>query len=89
MAGIAPDEDMILLNVGQGLMDAKEIDKAIGLYKIYTTDFPNIVVAWNELGDAYLLKENKEEAKKCYEQALKIRPANQRARESLARLSKQ
>jgi tetratricopeptide (TPR) repeat protein len=84
--GIPFDDDMILLQVGQSLLEAKDATNTIGLYKIYTTDFPNIVVAWNDLGDAYLLKGEKGEARKCFEQALKLRPANPRAKASLEKL---
>ena len=77
------NDDMILLEVGQKLMEEKKTGKALLLYKYYTKTFPNIVVAWNDLGDIYQLLKNKEEAIKCYEQALKIRPSNVRAKESL------
>ena len=83
------EDDMILLEVGQKLMEEKKYDKALILYTYYTKTFPNIVVSWNDLGDIYLLKNNKEEAIKCYRQALIIRPSNPRAKESLDRLLKQ
>ena len=85
-ANINIEDDMILLEVGQALMKEKKIEKASILYKFYTKSFPNIVVAWNELGDIYLLQNNKEEAIKCYNQALKIRPGNPRAKENLDKL---
>ena len=81
-------DDMILLEVGQALMQEQKFDKALILYTYYTKSFPNIVVAWNDMGDVYLAKGNKEEAIKCYQQALRIRPENPRAKESLARLIK-
>ena len=80
------NDDMILLDVGQKLLQENKNDKALLLYLYYTKTFPNIVVAWNDLGDIYVAGSNKEEAKKCYEQALKIRPQNPRARESLDKL---
>lgn len=82
------EDDMVLLEVGQSLMQEKKNDKALVLYKFYTKTFPDIVVAWNDLGDIYLTQNNKEEAIKCYKQALKIRPENTRAKESLDRLAK-
>jgi CubicO group peptidase (beta-lactamase class C family) len=82
------EDDMILLEVGQKLTQEKKTGKAFLLYKFYTKTFPNIVVAWNDLGDIYLLQNNKAEAIKCYQQALKIRPANQRAKENLDKLLK-
>lgn len=82
------EDDMVLLEVGQSLMQEKKTDKALVLYKFYTKTFPNIVVAWNDLGDIYLTQNNKDEAIKCYKQALKIRPENPRAKESLDKLTK-
>ncbi len=82
------DDDMVLLEVGRRLMEEQKLDKALLLYKYYTDNFPNIVVAWNDLGDIYLNKNNKDEAIKCYKQALKIRPENPRAKESLDKLTK-
>lgn len=80
------EDDMILLEVGQKLMEEKKTDKAKVLYKYYTNTFPNIVVGWNDLGDIYQLQNNKEEAIKCYKQALQLRPANARAKENLKKL---
>jgi CubicO group peptidase (beta-lactamase class C family) len=82
------DDDMILLEVGETLIREKKMDKALVLYKFYTKTFPNIVVAWNDLGDVFLALNNKKEAIKCYQQALKIRPENPRAKESLNKLTK-
>jgi predicted negative regulator of RcsB-dependent stress response len=82
------EDDMVFLEVGQLLMQERKNDKALVLYKFYTKTFPNIVVAWNDLGDIYLLQDKKEEAINCYKQALKIRPENPRAKESLVKLTK-
>lgn len=84
--GIQVDDDMILLDVGQRLIEEKKSDEALSLYQYYTKVFPNIVVAWNDMGDIYQMKGNKTEAVKCYEQALKLRPANARAKASLEKL---
>lgn len=81
------EDDMVLLEVGQSLMQEKKTDKALVLYKFYTKTFPNIVVAWNDLGDIYLTQNNKDEAIKCYKKALKIRPENPRAKEALDKLT--
>ena len=43
------EDDMILLEVGQILIQEKKNEKALILYKFYTKTFPNIVVAWNDL----------------------------------------
>lgn len=81
-------DDMILLEVGQKLMEEKKTDEALSLYQYYTSAFPNIIVAWNDMGDVYQMKGKKEDAIKCYQQALKLRPDNPRAKENLAKLQK-
>ncbi|MBK7158033.1 MAG: serine hydrolase [Ignavibacteria bacterium] len=86
-AGVDPENDMILLFAGREFLRENDADNAIVLYTVYTKEFPDIVVAWNDLGDAYLLKSDKDKARKCYEQALKIRPGNKRAEESIRKLN--
>jgi CubicO group peptidase (beta-lactamase class C family) len=81
-------DDMVLLDVGQLLIEENNIDAALTLYQYYTKAFPNIIVAWNDLGDVYLMKDKKDDAANCYKQALKLRPENKRAKESLAKLGK-
>ncbi len=85
-AGVDPENDMILLFAGREFLRENDADNAIALYSVYTKEFPDIVVAWNDMGDAYLLKSDKDNARKCYEKALKIRPENNRAKESIRKL---
>ncbi|MBK8553208.1 MAG: serine hydrolase [Ignavibacteria bacterium] len=86
-AGIDLDNDMILLFAGKEFLKENDADNALALYTVYTNEFPDIVVAWNDMGDAYLSKGDKENAKKCYEQALILRPNNLRAKESLQKIN--
>jgi tetratricopeptide (TPR) repeat protein len=86
-ANLTIDDDMVLLKTGQRLIDQKKADKALLLYVYYTTAFPEIVVAWNDLGDVYQMLGNREEALRCYKQALKLRPGNPRAAENIQKLS--
>lgn len=88
MENIKIDDDMILLNAGMDLTAEKQYDKAMVLYKYYTTAFPKIVVSWNELAELYLRKGNKEDAKRCFSMALKLRPGNPRARTGLEKVGK-
>jgi tetratricopeptide (TPR) repeat protein len=85
-SGIPLDNDMILLHAGQRFLEEKNADGAIALYSVYTQDFPQIIVAKNDLADAYLLKGDKENAIKWYKKALELRPNNPRAKEALKRL---
>ena len=88
-AGISVDDDMILLEVGEKLISEHKPDEALVLYKFYTTKFPKIIVAWNDLGDVYQMKNDKKAAISCYQQALKLRPGNPRAIDNLKKLSGQ
>jgi CubicO group peptidase (beta-lactamase class C family) len=83
---IQVNDDMVLLEVGQRLIDEKKADEALSLYQYYTTEFPNIIVAWNDMGDVYQMKGDKKEAIRCYRQALKIKPENPRAKQNLEKL---
>ena len=87
-AKISVEDDMILLDVGNKLIQEKKQDEALILYQYYTQTFPNIVVAWNDMGDVYRMKDNKEEAINCYKRALKLRPNNPRAKKNLDELGK-
>ena len=80
------DDDMILLEVGQKLISENRNKEALALYGHYTKAFPNIVVAWNDMGEIYLSEGQKPEAKNCFEQALKLRPGNPRATENLRKM---
>jgi hypothetical protein len=84
--GVVIEDDMILLEAGNLLLEEKKTDAAFYLYLYYTKTFPNIVVAWNDLGDIYLLKNDKTNARKCYQQALALRPGNERAKKALENL---
>ena len=83
---IIVSDDMILLDVGQRLTLENKNIEALALYGYYTKAFPNIIVAWNDMGEIYLSQSQKSEAKKCFEQALKLRPGNPRAIENLKKL---
>ncbi len=85
-SGMREKDDMMLLNAGQALLQEKDYDNAISLYRVYTKEFPKIIIAWNDMGEAYLDKGDKENALKCFEQALKIMPDNKRAKNNLEHL---
>ncbi|MEN9684995.1 MAG: hypothetical protein RLZZ28_781 [Bacteroidota bacterium] len=85
-AGIEMDDDMIFLFAGEQLLQEKNADAAIALFQVYTKEFPNIIVAWNDLGDAYRLINNKDAARNCYLKVLQMRPANERAKRALEKL---
>jgi CubicO group peptidase (beta-lactamase class C family) len=82
-AGFDFENDMILLGVGELLQEENKVDDAVHLFIVYTKLFPRIVVAWNQLGRAYLQLGQKEKAKACFVQSISIRPANNPAAELL------
>jgi CubicO group peptidase (beta-lactamase class C family) len=85
---ITVDDDMILLEVGQRLMEEAKWGQALVLYRYYTHSFPQIIVAWNDMGDVYQSLHQKPEAIACYREALRLRPENPRAKDNLEKLSK-
>lgn len=85
-AGIPAGNDMPLLYAGQPLLEEKSVEAAIALYEVYTEDFPQIIVSWNDLGDAYLLNGEREKAVNAYRRALDLQPDNSRANAALQEL---
>jgi CubicO group peptidase (beta-lactamase class C family) len=82
-SGMEMDDDMVLLSVGQALRAAGDNANAISLYKVYTSRYPNIIIAWNELGECHSIAGEKEKARACFEKALAIQPNNRRALENM------
>jgi CubicO group peptidase (beta-lactamase class C family) len=82
-SGMNPDDDMVLLNVGTKLSEEKDYDNAIDLFTVYTQEFPGIIIAWNELGELYLVKGDKKTAEQCFRSALRLSPENKRAMKGL------
>ncbi len=85
-AGFDFEDDMILLGVGELLLEAGKVTDAVHLFTVYTQLFPRIVVAWNQLGRAYVQLNQKEKARACFEQSLRLRPSNNPAAELLKEL---
>jgi hypothetical protein len=87
-SGMEMDDDMVLLSVGQALRQADDNSNAISLYKVYTARFPQIIFAWNELGECLVLAGEKEKGRTCFQKALEIQPNNGRALANLKKLDK-
>lgn len=85
--GFVIDDDMIFINVAEALKEEKLAKEAISVFKVGTKHFPRIIMLWNGLGEAYLLVENKKDAKACFEKVLKLKPGNPRAQEGLKKCS--
>jgi hypothetical protein len=71
------------------LMTAKDLERAIVVYRINTLLFPTEVEPLNSLAGAYVKWGNVPAAKSCCEKVLQIQPGNQQATALLAQLGKQ
>ena len=80
------DDDMPLMFAGEVLIRDEKADEAVALFTYYTQKFPQIIVAWNDLGEAYLMKDNKAKAKACFQKVLELQPNNPYAQERLEKL---
>jgi predicted alpha/beta superfamily hydrolase len=68
------------------LYELREVDKAIGLFKLNVSLYPNSFNAYNSLAESYLVKGDKPLAVKNYEKALELNPENQKAKDQLQKL---
>jgi len=87
-AGLSTSDDLFFLEAGQRLISEKKFAPALALYQLFTREFPNNVIAWNDLGEIYLEMKAIEKARLCFEQALKIQPENERAKRMLEKTRK-
>lgn len=72
--------------LGYSLMNANRIDQAIEVFKLNVEAFPNSSNVYDSLGEAYMIKGNRELAIKNYEKSLELNPQNGGAMEALRRL---
>jgi tetratricopeptide (TPR) repeat protein len=72
--------------LGYQLLQAGRTDQAIEFLKLNVESFPKSANVYDSLGEAYMIKGNKEEAKKCFEQSIKINPKNKNAEDNLNKL---
>ncbi|MFQ5738001.1 MAG: c-type cytochrome [Acidobacteriota bacterium] len=67
----------------------KKVDDALRLLRLNESNFPRSAMTHYLLGEAYLLKQDREQARKHFEKSLDINPDNRRAKARLRQLSKQ
>jgi CubicO group peptidase (beta-lactamase class C family) len=84
---VSVTDDLIYLEVGQRLINENKTPEAIALYKVYTSEFPSIIIAWNDLAECYASIGDNANASICFNKALKISPNNQRALAGLKALN--
>lgn len=73
-AGFDFKDDMQLLGVGERLMEIEKWEEGESLYLTYTSLFPNIVVAWNHLGQCKFKLGDLKGAKSAWEHSISLRP---------------
>ncbi len=82
-AGFYFQDDMLLLGVGERLLDAEDWTNGLALYEVYSQLFPRIVVAWNHLGRCKKGLGDLKGAKAAWETSVSLRPKNNPAVEWL------
>jgi len=68
------------------LLQVGKIDQAIALLKLNAESYPESYNVYDSMGEAYMIKGNKEEAIKNYEKSLKLNPKNKNAEENIKKL---
>ncbi len=73
--------------LGYQLLQAGRTDQAIAFLKLNAESYPQSANVYDSLGEAFMVKGDKEEAKKYFEKSIKINPSNKNAIESLKKLT--
>ena len=83
------DEKLIIYNkqgAFNGHVPITSINSAIAIFTMNTESYPKSFNAWDSLAEAYLLNGDKKNAKKHYQQSLKLNPKNTNASNQLKKL---
>ncbi len=78
--------DFVLNRVGYDLLFEGNVDAAIDIFTVNTKLFPQIANTWDSLGEAHMVKGNRELAIENYRKSLALNPGNQNAAEMLKKL---
>jgi CubicO group peptidase (beta-lactamase class C family) len=73
--------------LGYQLLGEKKIDEAIRIFLLNVEAFPSSFNVYDSLGEAYMIKGNKELAIKNYRKSLELDPTNVNAKEKLEKLT--
>ena len=71
---------------GYQLLQVGKIDQAIAIFKLNIESYPESANVYDSLGEAYMVKGNKEEAIMNYEKSLKLNPKNKNAEDNIKKL---
>jgi tetratricopeptide (TPR) repeat protein len=75
-----------LNSLGYQLLQFGKIDQAIAVLKLNAESYPESFNVYDSLGEAYMIKGNKEEAIFNYDKSLKLNPKNKNAEENIKKL---
>ena len=81
-------KNRILNKIGYTFLKDKSIDNAIIVFKENVKLFPNDANTWDSLGEAYLIKRDKNNALKSYLKALELDPNSESAKAMIKKLEK-
>jgi predicted alpha/beta superfamily hydrolase len=83
---LLPPEQLVN-SMGYSLLyELREVDKAIGLFKLNVSLYPKQFNAYNSLAESYLVKGERALAVTNYETSLRLNPENQKAKDQLQKL---
>lgn len=75
-----------LLDEARGLMQERRVPEAIAIMESVLKEYPEAAPVWQNLGIAYVLSQDRTNARRCFEKALEINPKYEMARRDLERL---
>ena len=85
-----PDEysfsEVNLVLFGYYLLERDRIQDAIKIFELYIDEFPESWNAYDSMGEAHMMNNDKEPAKKYYRKSLELNPDNTNAEEMLKKL---
>ncbi len=65
---------LILNGIGYALLQGNQVNQAIEIFILNTVLFPGDANVWDSLGEAYLMKGDKEKSRLNYQKALELDP---------------
>jgi len=75
--------------MGYGLLQLNDVDKAIELFQLNVSNYPTSFNVYDSLGEAYLIKGEKALAIENFEKSLELNPNNKNAKGILQTLRSQ
>ncbi len=75
-----------LVIFGYYLLEKDKIQDAMKIFQLYIDEFPESWNAYDSMGEAYMVNNDKEQARKYYRKSLELNPDNANAEEMLKKL---